>query len=322
MIHANHVEAVQFVRKLRGGSQPILVEASDGYFYVVKYLNNLQGPNLLFNEAIGSALFHAAGLPVPAWRVVHLSEKFVAQNPGCWMETETGRSKPNAGMCFGSRFMDLSELRVFEILSGEHFSRVRNRRNFWAAWVLDVLSDHTDNRQALFLEGSTKWLDACFIDHGHMFGGANGRISPYFAASRYIDLRIYAQANAEEVEELQGKIQGIDLVSLARIAKRLPVAWRTVSAVSQFEGFHRRFTDRKLLQDTTKFILGSAEHAKKDHDRISTYRKIGFESPHLCAQILPGADGRDAGEGRNLVCGERRRGPQPVRPEWLEAAGF
>ncbi len=59
------VVVTQYVRNLRGGSQPILARASDGFLYVVKFANNLQGPNLLFNESAGSELYLACGLPIP-----------------------------------------------------------------------------------------------------------------------------------------------------------------------------------------------------------------------------------------------------------------
>ena len=168
------VEARGFVRKLRGGSQPVLLEASDGLLYVVKFQNNFQGSNLLFNEAIGTELFRLAGLPCPEWRLVAVSPGFLAQNPECWLQSERGLVRPHAGLCFGSRFLEWGENRVFEILAGGYFSRVRERRNFWTAWVLDVLGEHTDNRQALFVEGASRWLDAYFIDHGHLLGGARG----------------------------------------------------------------------------------------------------------------------------------------------------
>jgi len=47
----------QFIRKVRGGSQAILAKASDGRMYVVKFRNNHQGPNQLFNECMGTELY-------------------------------------------------------------------------------------------------------------------------------------------------------------------------------------------------------------------------------------------------------------------------
>jgi hypothetical protein len=100
----NHVSVQRHVRNLNGGSQPILAQASNGLFYVVKFINNLQGPNLLFNESIGSELYRACGLSVPSWEPLIVSESFIESNPGCWMQTPEGRRRPASGLCFGSRF--------------------------------------------------------------------------------------------------------------------------------------------------------------------------------------------------------------------------
>jgi hypothetical protein len=102
MQKVKRVKPLQYIRKLRGGSQPILVRADDGLVYVVKFSNNLQGPNLPFNEALGTELFRVAGFNVPKWRLVEVSDDFIDRNPSCWMETECGKLKPDSGWCFGS----------------------------------------------------------------------------------------------------------------------------------------------------------------------------------------------------------------------------
>jgi hypothetical protein len=84
------VYAEQFVRKLRGSCQPILVRASDGLLYVAKFAKNLQGPNVLFNESAGTELYRAFGLSVPSWKQLVVTGKFVDRNPGCWMQTDDG----------------------------------------------------------------------------------------------------------------------------------------------------------------------------------------------------------------------------------------
>src|SRR5208337_4281241 len=140
----------EYIRNLRGGSQPILALASDGFLYVVKFLNNPQGPNVLFNEIAGSELYRACGLAVPEWRSLLLSDSFIDKNPESWMQTPEGRLRPTAGLCFGSRFMVGDGKRLIEFLPRSSFRRVRNRTSFWLAWLIDVCAEHTDNRQAIF----------------------------------------------------------------------------------------------------------------------------------------------------------------------------
>jgi len=99
------VSLTGYIRSLRGGSQPILAQASDGHTYVVKFANNLQGPNLLFNESAGSELYRACGLAVPEWRPLEVSEDFLDENHDCWMQTPEGQLRPASGLCYGSRFL-------------------------------------------------------------------------------------------------------------------------------------------------------------------------------------------------------------------------
>ena len=129
--------AVEFLRKLRGGSQSILVRADDGFLYVAKFLRNLQGPNLLFNEAMGTELFRAYGLSVPEWRPILVNKLFLDRNSACWFETESGRVRPEPGLCFASRFLGGAADGIWEILPGSYFRRVSNRMAFGLAWLLD-----------------------------------------------------------------------------------------------------------------------------------------------------------------------------------------
>jgi hypothetical protein len=317
MGQVSHVEALQYLRKLRGGSQPILVRANDGFFYVVKFLDNLQGSNLLFNEVLGTELFRRAGLPVPEWRLVHISEDFLDRNPECWMETEHGRRRPKAGWCFGSQFLGLRNVPVFEILPGQRFNRIRNRKDFWIAWVLDTFCGHTDNRQAVFLKHDSMWIDAFFIDHGHLFGGASGTSSSSFVASRYLDARIYASPNKNDADCIQRTIFGLDLNELANIANSLPESWKTASAISNFERFTDRVSDTTLLRDVIHFILGLVENREWKHDRCQDQFINGFERTYLHTQIsqlriddcIKGWDSSPAGSQREetseTVCPSR-----------------
>src|ERR1044071_5558897 len=50
------VEAVQHVRRMRGGAQAHLMRADDGHFYVVKFQNNPQHLRVLANELLATRL--------------------------------------------------------------------------------------------------------------------------------------------------------------------------------------------------------------------------------------------------------------------------
>ena len=57
------ISAVQHLRKLRGGSQSHLLQASDGAWYVTKFQNNPQHVRVLANEMLATRLGLALGLP-------------------------------------------------------------------------------------------------------------------------------------------------------------------------------------------------------------------------------------------------------------------
>ena len=50
------VEAVQHVRRMRGGAQGHLMRCADGNFYVVKFRNNPQHLRVLANEMLATRL--------------------------------------------------------------------------------------------------------------------------------------------------------------------------------------------------------------------------------------------------------------------------
>jgi hypothetical protein len=215
----------RFVCKLRGGSQPILVEANDGESYVVKVSNNMQGSNLLFNESMGTELYRLAKLPVAPWRQLLMSTTFIEQNPSCQMETTTGPRQPVAGLCFGSLYLARKDRRIYELLPGNYYKRVTNIEDFWLAWLLDVCASHADSRQALFPQGLAERFYAVFIDHGHMFGGPAGDEHPPFGASRYLDPRLYCATTAQLAKRLKTLVVNVDELWLE--AQHLPEEWRT-----------------------------------------------------------------------------------------------
>ena len=323
MAQDKRVEALLHIRKLRGGSQPILARADDGYFYVVKFLDNPQGASLLYNEAVGSEIYRSVGLPTPAWCPVYVSEEFLDQNPACWMETETGFHKPKAGLAFGSRFVSLRNSSLFEIIPAHSFSRIRNRRDFWTAWVLDVFCGHADNRQVVFLERESKWLDAYFIDHGHLFGGAHGTGLPSFIASRYLDPRIYSATSAQDVEEIVQAIQKLDLAAISHVAKCLPDEWITERALWNFAQFKRRISDAVLLQSVVHFIVGMVEESWGSDGRRPVRSTTGYTHTDLPSQISPsGVDDRDISRRGDLAGDPGRRWLEALRPSYLQAEGL
>ncbi len=76
------VEVTRYVTPLReGGSLPALVEADDGFLYVLKFRGAGQGPKALIAELIVGELARALGLRMPELVFITLDEAFGRTEP-------------------------------------------------------------------------------------------------------------------------------------------------------------------------------------------------------------------------------------------------
>src|SRR5271154_1483751 len=96
--------AVQYLRPMRGGSQPQLMRCSDGKDYVVKFQNNPQGLRILANELLAALLAKALGLPVAESAIVNVPACLISGSDEMFMELARGHTPYMPGLCFGSRY--------------------------------------------------------------------------------------------------------------------------------------------------------------------------------------------------------------------------
>lgn len=145
------VDAVQHVRRMRGGAQAHLMRAGDGHYYVVKFQNNPQHLKVLANEFLAARLAQQVGLPVPDAEIVNVTEWLVRNTPELRIEN-AGRSVPcKAGLQFGARYVcDPLAGQVFDYLPESMFERVRNRTTFAGMLALDKWLGNADGRQVVF----------------------------------------------------------------------------------------------------------------------------------------------------------------------------
>lgn len=284
-----------FVRNLHGGSQPKLVRAGNGLLYVCKFNNNLQGPNLPFNEATGTELYRAFGLAVPSWTPLRVTDLFVDQNPECWIDTTDGRRRPDSGLCFGSRFLGGDGVRLFEVLSGSGLKRVRNHQDFWLAWLIDICARHADNRQAIFRESAQQGLIAYFIDNGHLFGGPKGENEPHFMKSRYLDARIFENVSSKYLLNLKKVAGSLDVDLLWKRLQALPEEWYAQSALQNFEQCLRHLSMPILVQGILETMVDAnertngSERGKAQAGRDSSISVLfpGIQAAGLGGDLIP-----------------------------------
>jgi len=76
------VDVVKYITPLReGGSLPAIIEASDGFLYVLKFRGAGQGTKALIAEFIGGELARAIGLKVPELVFLNLDDSFSKTEP-------------------------------------------------------------------------------------------------------------------------------------------------------------------------------------------------------------------------------------------------
>lgn len=266
----------RYIRKLRGGSQPILAQATDGRLYVVKFTNNPQGPNVCFNESVGSELYRACGLAGPPWKPLFISDSFLDQNPDCWMQTAEGSQRPVSGLCFGSRYLSGGGMQLSELIFKTSIRRVSNHRSFWLAWLIDICADQTDNRQAVFLESpKERQLKAFFIDHGHLFGGPKGDLREHFISCGYLDSRLYQSVSSQQLLQFQRVVRNVDVDRVWRSARALPEAWKTPSALDRLSQCLYRLSDRGLLRRIVDSMVDAIERTNgSEHQKRQGRRKL------------------------------------------------
>ena len=86
-MNANHpqlrnVNVIRYVTPLReGGSMPAIIEADDGFLYVLKFRGAGQGERALIAELIGGEIARALGFKVPELVFANLSDDFGRTEP-------------------------------------------------------------------------------------------------------------------------------------------------------------------------------------------------------------------------------------------------
>jgi hypothetical protein len=237
------------------------VKADDGKTYVLKFRNNLQGPNVLFNEFMGTTLLDACGLLTPGCAAILVSEAFLDANPDCWIDGgQQGMIRPSSGLCFGSRYIGESDGGIlFQLLPEVRFNIIRNRKQFWLAWILDIVAANCDYRQTVFLSGLKGMLSAVFLDNGHYFGGPDGEPAGVFMKARHPDLRIYPEMNSQDLLKDRTIIRELNLEELWRKAHGLPDEWRTPSALRRFARCLDALEQGTLIDSVQQTIVSYVE---------------------------------------------------------------
>ena len=164
-------EAVQHIRRMRGGAQSQIMWCADGNYYVVKFLNNPQHTRVLTSEWLGTRLAQMIGLSVPEPAIVLVDPWLIENTPELRIEFCGRQIAPAAGLSFGSKHVvSPDEGQVYDYLPEGLMDRVRNRNEFAGILAFDKWTCNADGRQAAFWKRQReRRFTASFIDQGYCF---------------------------------------------------------------------------------------------------------------------------------------------------------
>lgn len=231
------VKARRFIRKLRGGAQAHLIEATDGHFYVVKFRNNPQHRRILINEWIASALLRYLQISTPTTAMIDISADFLADNPEVHFQLGSRQVPIDPGWHFGSRYPgDPARLAVYDFLPDALLERVSNVREFLAVYAADKWLGNADSRQSIFFRARLRDPSpaiperAGFItqmmDHGYVFDGPHWAFHDSPLQGFYFRPLVYASVRSlEDFQPWLDRILFFPEEVIDDVFKQIPLAW-------------------------------------------------------------------------------------------------
>ncbi|MGH9375170.1 MAG: HipA family kinase [Terriglobia bacterium] len=222
------VRALEFIRRMRGGSRPWLVACDDAAYYVVKLRKNPQHVRVLANELLGALLSRLLRVPVASPAFIDVPSELAPSPPG---RLDEGDSVIAPGMHFGSRFPgDPAESPVVEFLPDRLLRRVRNlTAAFCGSLVLDLWTCNCDQRQAIFhriVADRRTSYEVFLIDNGFCFNDGAWSFPELPNRHFYPRRAVYEGVRGfDSFEPFLSKIENLNPTELEECAKAVPSDW-------------------------------------------------------------------------------------------------
>jgi hypothetical protein len=253
-IPTGHIQAVQHVRKMRGGAQAHLLRTSDNHFFVTKFTNNPQAIRILANEYLATKLGHVLGLPMPGVRVIEVSEWLIQNSPDLKIDLNDKSVPCASGLQLGSRYVaDPVAESTFDYLPQTMLAQVANRQDFIRVLAFDKWTGNSDGRQAVYVkQPKERGYDAVFIDQGYCFNAGEWNFPDSPLRGAFTCNCVYEHvAGWDAFEPTLSRIEQIDQAEIWSIACEIPPEWyeHNFDALSQLilSLYQRRLLVRDLI---------------------------------------------------------------------------
>jgi hypothetical protein len=222
------------IASLRGGSQPHLVACSNGCLYVLKTVNNPQGPRVLANELLAYRLGKLLNLPLLPCAVLTLDWLTAETNPQMTIQWRGETFPCQQGLAFGSKYLP-----PFFVPTSQHAGQrdvplprsvmncVENKRDFLGMLVFDAWTLNLDKRQVIYSWRTCGRLQAYMIDNGFSFCGGRWDFPEKKPNNLFDDLSVYAKGKSVSgFEPWLSRLENeIDYRKIEEIAATVPLEW-------------------------------------------------------------------------------------------------
>lgn len=225
------IHAVEYIRPMRGASQPHLLRGDDGSYYIVKFRNNPQHVRILANEMFGGRLARMIGLPVPEPAFIDVPPQLVSGTPELGFEIGIRREPCSAGLQFGSRFAGApGQTLVVDFLPDRLLKRVANLgASFLDAFVFDKWTCNCDGRQMIFTRSAGQEggaYSAWMIDHGFCFNDGEWNFPDSPIRSIYPRRSVYeAVRGLRSFEPFLSRIENLEARQVEECLRYIPSEW-------------------------------------------------------------------------------------------------
>ncbi len=254
-------------RRLRGGTQALLVRDRAGVAYVAKFIGNPQGTRTLINEWVINHLLRHLRVATPEVQRLDLKRGIPGEDLLSFRSGD--RSVPiSEGIHFGSRCpVDPGRIAMYDFLPRKLLSKISNLPDLLMAYVFDKWVAQCDSRQAIFVRerapGATPRFRAYLIDNGLSFGGSRWELGDLPLAGLFHDRSIYAERDFAAISHLNvEKIQELPEEILFSILRDVPEEWLQPTDREEMIRLVEALAKRRItLHDTIERTLRQLQQA-------------------------------------------------------------
>ncbi|MCF8323843.1 MAG: aminotransferase class I and II [Leadbetterella sp.] len=247
------VNITRYVTPLReGGSLPAIVEADDGFLYVLKFRGAGQGTKALIADLIGAEIARKLGLLVPELVFAELAEGFGRTEPD---EEIQDLLKFSTGLNLGLHY--LSGSITFDAVVNTVDAEIASKIVWLDAFLMNI--DRTARNTNMLFWNKKLWV----IDHGaSLYFHHNPEAWEEQSVKPFIQIKDHVLlSKANDLEEIKDKSKFlISKDFLTEIVNLIPDSW-----ISEGE-----IANKKMYMD---FLLKRLENAHIFENQIENARK-------------------------------------------------